>query len=299
MPFARRAVAQKEGTAPPVGDDFQMDVVTASPSETFNLLSSDNGVFDAVVDWGDGQQSNITTFDDADRAHVYANAGTHRIVISGTFPNFYYNNSAEADKIKEIITFGNIGLITMNRAFYGSANMTGLNTLGGSVLALASMYRAFQSCNGLSNVVAFDTSIATTFYSAFRDCSDVLTFPMFDTGNSTSFLDCLRACFDLLAVPEWDYSKSTTFSGFCRANSSMVSCAAGLFDLSPATNYSLAFNGCALDQQSVDNILVSVDTAGKSNGTLGIDGGTSSAPGAAGLTAKTNLEARGWTVLTN
>jgi hypothetical protein len=75
-----------------------------------------------------------------------------------------------------------------------------------------------------------------------------------------------------------------------------------MFD-SCSTNLSDAFSdtwqNCALSQQSVDNILVSLDTAGQSNGTVNIDGGTSSAPGAAGLAAKASLQAKGWTVLTN
>jgi hypothetical protein len=44
---------------------------------------------------------------------------------------------------------------------------------------------------------------------------------------------------------------------------------------------------------------VSLDTAGQSNGTVSIDGGTSSPPGAAGAAAKLSLQGKGWTVITN
>jgi hypothetical protein len=72
-----------------------------------------------------------------------------------------------------------------------------------------------------------------------------------------------------------------------------------MFDTCLATNFPNAWQNCALDQTSVDNILVSIDTAGQFNGTLGIDNGASSPPGPAGLAAKANLITRGWTVTTN
>ena len=77
-----------------------------------------------------------------------------------------------------------------------------------------------------------------------------------------------------------------------------------MFDNSKATNYTAAFQNCALTQQSVDNILISIKTSvdnmpSLTNGTLDIDGGTSAAPSAAGLAAKTALESAGWTVTTN
>jgi hypothetical protein len=80
---------------------------------------------------------------------------------------------------------------------------------------------------------------------------------------------------------------------------SMTSFPAGMFDNCSATNFNYTWQNCALSQQSVDNILVSIDTAGQSSGILEIDGGTSAAPGAAGLSAKLSLEGKGWTVLTN
>jgi hypothetical protein len=72
-----------------------------------------------------------------------------------------------------------------------------------------------------------------------------------------------------------------------------------MFDSCLATDFIFAWRNCALDQTSVDNILVSLDTAGQSNGTLGINGGTSAAPSATGLAAKASLIIKGWTVTTN
>jgi hypothetical protein len=72
-----------------------------------------------------------------------------------------------------------------------------------------------------------------------------------------------------------------------------------MFDTCSAIDFDYAWFGCALNQTSVDNILVSLDTAGQSDGTVDISGGTSAAPSATGLAAKASLEGKGWTVTTN
>jgi len=64
-----------------------------------------------------------------------------------------------------------------------------------------------------------------------------------------------------------------------------------------------AFDGCALSQTSVDNILAKLDKdslqANSHNILLGVTGGTNATPGANGLAAITSLTARGWTITHN
>lgn len=59
------------------------------------------------------------------------------------------------------------------------------------------------------------------------------------------------------------------------------------------------FHFCALDQTSVDNILLELDANGLSNGQLTLQGGTNAAPSGAAITAKANLISKGWAVYTN
>jgi hypothetical protein len=72
-----------------------------------------------------------------------------------------------------------------------------------------------------------------------------------------------------------------------------------MFNNCSAIYFNDAWLNCALSQESVDNILVSIETAGQSNGNVGIYGGTSAAPGVVGQVAKASLQAKGWTVTTN
>jgi hypothetical protein len=62
------------------------------------------------------------------------------------------------------------------------------------------------------------------------------------------------------------------------------------------------FRNCALTAQSIENILVSFDTNGASNITLGINSGTNAGQSswtAAATTAYNNLIAKGWTITSN
>lgn len=61
----------------------------------------------------------------------------------------------------------------------------------------------------------------------------------------------------------------------------------------------LSVQTAALDQASVDNALVWLDSTGVINGIVNLSGGTSPTPSGAGATAATNLIGKGWTVTTN
>lgn len=56
---------------------------------------------------------------------------------------------------------------------------------------------------------------------------------------------------------------------------------------------------CSLYQSSVDDILITLDNNGLTNGEVILSGGTNSAPSPASATAIANLIAKGWTVATN
>ena len=63
-----------------------------------------------------------------------------------------------------------------------------------------------------------------------------------------------------------------------------------------------AWLNCALTAQSIENILVSLDTNGATGITLSIDGGTNAAKttwSAAAVTAYDNLIVKGWTIAFN
>ena len=73
-------------------------------------------------------------------------------------------------------------------------------------------------------------------------------------------------------------------------------------NLNNVTTMQFAFQDCALDTASIENILVSCDNGGKSSITLTLSGGTNAAKStwtSAANTAYTNLIAKSWTITYN
>ena len=83
------------------------------------------GNYNYTVDWGDGM---ITPNEIGDATHTYASAGTHRVTISGAFPQIYFNNTGDKDKIIEINQWGTGIWTSMNSAFSGCTNLIGLGS---------------------------------------------------------------------------------------------------------------------------------------------------------------------------
>jgi hypothetical protein len=157
---------------------------------------------------------------------------------------------------------------------------------------------AWNSCSGLTSFPLLDVSSGTNFGGTWFNCTNLTSFPLLDVSSGTIFTQSWGGCTSLTSFPALDFSSGTNFEYTWQNCTDLTTFPAGMFDSCLATNFTDAWLNCALDQTSVDNILVSLDTAGQSNGIVTINGGTSAAPSATGLAAKASLEAKGWNVQT-
>ena len=139
---------------------------------------------------------------------------------------------------------------------------------------------------GASNMTTFTcpfdvTSSVTNFGDAWRSCTSLTSFPLLDTGNGVNFVNTWYFCSSLTDFP------------------------ANMFDTTGilgATAFASAWRNCALTAQSIENILVSLDTNGATGITLGIDSGTNahtSTWSAAANAAWLSLDAKGWNINQN
>lgn len=182
---------------------------------------------------------------------------------------------------------------------------------------------AWSGCSSLNNigVVAgattsfplINTSKGTTFSSAWRNCSSLTSFPLINTAAGTNFSLAWYNNDGLTTFPALDFDAviglasdaSTTTTGFRETWFSCDNLAdfpANLFDNTTCTRYLDAFTGCALTTASIENIIVSINAAGTSNGNLSLQGGTNAGAStwtAAAVTAYNALVARGWTITRN
>ena len=158
---------------------------------------------------------------------------------------------------------------------------------------------AWNECLSLTSFPLIDTSNATNLSYSWYKCSSLTSFPAINTLNVTNLSAAWRECLSLTSFPAINTSSATNLSQAFYKCFALRDFPPGVFDNCPSTNFSLAFQFCALTETSVDNILVSINAAGTSGGTLDMNAGTSAAPSATGAAAKAALISRGWTVTTN
>jgi len=150
------------------------------------------------------------------------------------------------------------------------------------------------SCSNLTSFPLIDTSSGTNFVQTWYGCSNLTSFPLIDVSSGTNFTFAWRDCSSLTSFPLLDVSSGTNFFAAWRGCSSLTSFPANFFDNCQATNFSRAFEGTNLSQESIDGILTSINSNGTSNGTFDQSG--DSAPSSIGEAAITDLRNRGWTI---
>jgi len=123
-----------------------------------------------------------------------------------------------------------------------------------------------------------------------------LSFPAIDTGKVITFTNAWYDCKKLTSLPLLNMDKSTSFNGTWRGCLELSDFPSNSFDGCVTNSYPNAFLITNLSEQSIDGILVSIDTSGTINGSFAQSGG--SVPSAIGITAKNNLISKGWTIIT-
>jgi hypothetical protein len=170
---------------------------------------------------------------------------------------------------------------------------------------------AWANCSSLTSFPLINTAAGTSFNSAWEGCNSLTSFPLINTAAGTSFNRAWRNCSSLTAFPALDFDAavglasaggSTGFRDAWVGCTSLADFPANLFDNTTCTHYLSAFTNCALTAQSIENILVSINTANTSNGNLTLSGGTnanSSTWSTAANNAYIALVSRGWTITQN
>ncbi|MGB0524502.1 MAG: BspA family leucine-rich repeat surface protein [Flammeovirgaceae bacterium] len=121
------------------------------------------------VDWGDGT---VDTGFTGDATHTYATAGTYTVEISGDFPNIYFNNSGDKNKIVSVEQWGDISWSSMQRAFEGCTNLVVNATDAPDLSAVTSLARMFKSCSAFNqDINHWDVGNITNMSNTFEDAT--------------------------------------------------------------------------------------------------------------------------------
>ncbi len=164
---------------PGASEDNQITIPT-HPDETYNY----------TVNWGDGTSDENVS---GDITHTYATAGTYQVSISGEFPQIYFGNQGDKEKILTVNQWGDNVWYSMFNAFHGCSNL--------DVVA--------QDVPNLSNV--------TTTQYMFRLCGELIgneSFNDWDLSTVISMDFMFREATKFNQnIANWDVGSATTMMG--------------------------------------------------------------------------------------
>ena len=116
-------------------------------------------LYNFTVDWGDGTTDEVTSFDDVDKSHTYAEADEYTVVISGLMQGVAMHTTWEdianapnphASKLLRVPNLGDLGYVTLDNAFLG-AETCQFSEAG--LRAMLSTWRVFSRRRGLYNPI--------------------------------------------------------------------------------------------------------------------------------------------------
>ena len=178
------------GSVTPSADPF-VTVWTLAGADTVTLPFKDKGTFDCTVDWGDGSNSTITAWDDADKTHSYAGGGTYTNTISGTMGSWYFDDGGDKLLIVAIEQWGDVGIdkAGFRSALYGCANLLSV-PYEFPWNHLTYMNETFRACGITSSIP--DLSVCTLLIDVSSLCRE--------SSGFTGSIPDLSGCADLTTL---------------------------------------------------------------------------------------------------
>ncbi len=167
------------------------------------------GTVAVTVDWGDGNQSEVTSPGLIE--HTYDDEGEYTVGITGQLQWFGSNASYDhAEKLIKVTSFGNLEMTSLSGAFWGAENLTQVpDNLPVSVTSLSNMFREASAFN--QDIGEWDVGNVTNMGSMFNIASAFnQDIGGWDVGSVTN----MRFMFDLASafnqdIGGWDVSNVT------------------------------------------------------------------------------------------
>lgn len=103
------------------------------------------GTYNFVVNWGDGNQDTITSWDQEETLHTYSVIGTYIIEITGTITGFQVS-TGDANKLLNISSWGPLNFGDSGSVFRSCANLTITATDLLDLSGPQTLYSCFRTC---------------------------------------------------------------------------------------------------------------------------------------------------------
>lgn len=191
-------------------------------STNFQLPLPNTPGYNIKVYWGDGTNSHITSYAQAETLHNYPNSNERTISIAGYCPGFTFNNSGDKLKIISVDKWANLGFTNMTGAFYGCSNMILFNGGDADFSKIGTFVNFFQDCTSLETVIStnWNTSGISTFYRFMYNCHALKTIDVsnWNVSSCSNFDQSFRSCRELteLNLSNWNVANSLSFNFFAQ-----------------------------------------------------------------------------------
>jgi hypothetical protein len=254
---------------------LEIDTTIAGTTGVGNFELRGFGTRQYTVDWGDG---NVSTGLTGNVTHTYAVAGVYTISVAGLFPRVFYNNLGDKDKVKKILSFGDIVWgASQNSAFFG-CGITDINGIINNGQAVSNFVASFA----VMQLASIPTGL-------FDNCPNV-----------TDFSFCFRVN-QINTIPQGLFDNCPLVTNFARCfdtNGLIPNCPSDLFANNPlANNFNFCFQNSTLPTATYSDMLVSLDQ-NNANTNVPFHGGNSTYTGAAAIAARANLvNVKGWNII--
>jgi len=201
--------------SPLLGYPFISTWYVSPGAMSIKLPLARDGMFDFMVEWGDGSPpAHITSFDQPEANHLYKWAGDYIIKLSGFIEGFTFKNESDTSRsqIADISQWGCVGLGISGEQFIGcsSLNVSALDVPDLTrVLSFKSMFARNKVFNG--DVSKWSTGSVTDMSSMFANSSFNGDISNWNTANVTDmsgmFYNATAFTGDL---SRWDVRKVTS-----------------------------------------------------------------------------------------
>jgi len=279
---------------------FVFTITTFVEDDTFTIPIYNGGTYNFNVDWGDGSNDDITTWNDGDNPHTYADAGvsTYTITITGTITGFQFNNGGDKNLIQEIQSWGPV-IPLGNSMFYGTPNLTVTATDVLDLTGTGSLSSGFRNCSSLTTVPSMDswnvsaiTSIWNIFNGATNFNQDISSW---NVGSATNMGGAFYGASSFNQdISGWDTGSATLMDSMFRDAASFDEDLSG-WDITGVTNMTSMFLNVTLSTANYSAILIGWEgQVEQPNVTF--SGGNSLYSAGAAATARAALVTNGWTI---
>ena len=138
------------------------------------------------VNWGDETSNTYTT--SGLKSHTYASNGFYQVQITGTLTGYGSTGvGANVSRLINVVSFGNIGLISLQNAFANANNLTSVPAeLPSTINDLSYMFRKASNVND-PNISLWNVSNVSNLAGTFNDVSNFnQNLSSWNTTNVTS-----------------------------------------------------------------------------------------------------------------